>query len=261
MKIFSTLIVAMLVFCTLLNAQNNVGVGTTTPDASAMLDVSSTTQGMLIPRMSLAQRNLIASPATGLLVYQTDNTPGFYMNSGTAAVPNWQPLGGTALPAQSGNSGKFLTTNGTALSWGTPSGTGGATVDLVATTNTAMSLISTTISDVAFSVTSVAPTLGSFDGTTYTVGTSGTYLVSVNLISTSANIALYPRIITSSGTVWGVGSNSSNLASYGAQGFGNASSVFTLTAGQTIKVQVTTSSSTGGSLAATALSRIVITKL
>ena len=52
-------------------AQNNVGVGTTTPATSSVLDVQSTTQGMLIPRMTAAQRGAIATPATGLLLYQT----------------------------------------------------------------------------------------------------------------------------------------------------------------------------------------------
>ena len=47
-------------------------------DASAVLDVKSTTKGMLIPRMMMAQRDAIAAPANGLLIYQTDNTTGFY---------------------------------------------------------------------------------------------------------------------------------------------------------------------------------------
>jgi len=60
----------------------NVGIGTTTPDNSAQLDLSSTGKGLLIPRMNKVQRDAIASPATGLLVYQTDSTPGFYYYSG-----------------------------------------------------------------------------------------------------------------------------------------------------------------------------------
>ncbi|MBU9936793.1 MAG: hypothetical protein KTQ13_09085, partial [Ferruginibacter sp.] len=50
-----------------------------TANASALLDVKSTDKGMLVPRMSKAQRNAIATPATGLLVFQ--NAPdsiGFY---------------------------------------------------------------------------------------------------------------------------------------------------------------------------------------
>lgn len=67
---------------------NNVGIGTTTPDASAILEMKSTTQGMLIPRMLASERLLISSgaPATGLLVYQTDAPAGFYFYNGTAWV-------------------------------------------------------------------------------------------------------------------------------------------------------------------------------
>jgi hypothetical protein len=63
----------------------NVGINTNgaTPDPSAMLDVSSTTKGMLTPRMTETERNAIATPASGLLIYQTDNTPGFYYYNGT----------------------------------------------------------------------------------------------------------------------------------------------------------------------------------
>jgi hypothetical protein len=49
-----------------------VGIGTITPDPSSILDISSTTQGMLAPRMTSAQRMAIASPANGLMVYDTD---------------------------------------------------------------------------------------------------------------------------------------------------------------------------------------------
>ena len=56
------------------------------PNASAMLDVSSTTKGLLAPRMTAAQRGSIATPATGLLVYQTDGTDGFYYYDGSGWV-------------------------------------------------------------------------------------------------------------------------------------------------------------------------------
>ena len=52
--------------------QAQVGIGTTNPDASSMLDIKSTTKGMLIPRMTTAQKNAISSPANGLMVYDTD---------------------------------------------------------------------------------------------------------------------------------------------------------------------------------------------
>ena len=47
-----------------------------------MLELKSTSQGLLLPRLSLAQRAAIASPAAGLLVFQTDGTPGRYYYSG-----------------------------------------------------------------------------------------------------------------------------------------------------------------------------------
>jgi len=55
-----------------------VGIGTKKPHASAMLEVTATNKGVLIPRMTLAQRNAIKSPANSLMIYQTDNTPGYY---------------------------------------------------------------------------------------------------------------------------------------------------------------------------------------
>jgi flagellar biosynthesis chaperone FliJ len=59
-------------------------------DASAVLEAFSDNQGFLTPRLTLVQRNAIASPATGLLIFQTDNTPGYYYNSGTPGSPVWE---------------------------------------------------------------------------------------------------------------------------------------------------------------------------
>ena len=78
----------------LINVQmyaQNVGINTdgSTPDNSAMLDIKSTSGGLLIPRMTKSQRDAISSPATSLIIYQTDNTPGFYYNAGTPSSPNW----------------------------------------------------------------------------------------------------------------------------------------------------------------------------
>jgi hypothetical protein len=49
-----------------------VGVGTNMPNASAVLELNSTSRGLLPPRMTLAQRNMIASPAQTLMIYCTD---------------------------------------------------------------------------------------------------------------------------------------------------------------------------------------------
>ena len=74
-----------------------VGIGTTSPDASAKFEISSTSQGFLPPRMTYAQRQAISNPAIGLMVYCTDCGPGTgepqYFN-GTAWV---NMIGGAGL--------------------------------------------------------------------------------------------------------------------------------------------------------------------
>ena len=66
-------------------AQAQIGINTdnSNPDASAMLDVKSTTKGVLTPRMTAAQKTAIATPANGLLIYQTDAAVGFWYFDGT----------------------------------------------------------------------------------------------------------------------------------------------------------------------------------
>ena len=65
-------------------ANGAAGIGTTTPAGSSLLEVSSTTKGVLLPRMTKTQREAIAGPVEGLLIYQTNNQPGFYYYDGTA---------------------------------------------------------------------------------------------------------------------------------------------------------------------------------
>jgi hypothetical protein len=82
---------------------SQIGINTTTPDSSASLDINSTTSGFLVPRMTEAQRNLIASPATGLLVYQTNNVSGFYYYDGAVwtdfGSSNWKLNGNSSTNA------------------------------------------------------------------------------------------------------------------------------------------------------------------
>ena len=65
-------ILALCMTASLFAGAQNVGVGTATPDNSAMLDVNSSSKGMLLPRMTSLQRKAISNPATGLLVFDTD---------------------------------------------------------------------------------------------------------------------------------------------------------------------------------------------
>ncbi|MEO7445288.1 MAG: hypothetical protein ABIT96_12215 [Ferruginibacter sp.] len=73
-------------------------------DVSAILDVQSTNKGLLIPKMNQQQRNLILTPAVGLLVYQTDVVPGYYYYNGsnwiafsTGSATNYWSLNGTSI--------------------------------------------------------------------------------------------------------------------------------------------------------------------
>ncbi|KIO78612.1 hypothetical protein TH53_02315 [Pedobacter lusitanus] len=104
-------------------AKAQVGIGTNVPDASAQLEVLSTSKGLLIPRMSLLQRNDINNPANGLLIYQTNSSPGFYfynngqwqrlvnnseLTSGGSGSNGNTILNGNIVPAQSvGTNGDF----------------------------------------------------------------------------------------------------------------------------------------------------------
>lgn len=81
----------------------NIGIGTTAPDASAALEIASSNAGLLLPRLTSAQRLGIVTPATGLLVFQTDSAPGFYYNAGTSAAPVWTLLNPTPTGTTNGD--------------------------------------------------------------------------------------------------------------------------------------------------------------
>ena len=90
-KVFIPTVLAIVFLYNSVNAQTNtfpstgaVGIGTTTPDPSSLLEIKSTTKGLLIPRMTQAQRNAIVSPVKGLMIYQTNGTQGFYYYNGNA---------------------------------------------------------------------------------------------------------------------------------------------------------------------------------
>ena len=82
----------MLVLCaTFFCAQSQVGIGTTTPDDSSILDIDSDSKGLLIPRLTTTQRNNIILPATGLLIFNS-TTSKFEFNSGSAGTPIWSAI-------------------------------------------------------------------------------------------------------------------------------------------------------------------------
>lgn len=78
------IIPCLLLMITLFGKAQQVGIGTTTPNVSAKLEISSTNSGFLPPRMTAVQRIAISTPAEGLLVYQTDDSKGYYYYTGGA---------------------------------------------------------------------------------------------------------------------------------------------------------------------------------
>jgi hypothetical protein len=75
----------------------SVGIGTATPQSSALVDITSTSKGFLPPRMTASQRAAISSPAAGLLVFQIDAPSGYYYYTGTS----WTALGASNTNIQS----------------------------------------------------------------------------------------------------------------------------------------------------------------
>lgn len=81
-----------------IKSQGSVGIGTPTPNASALLDLASTTRGLLPPRMTTAQRDAIASPAAGLVIFNTTTNSLELRNSSAWVALGSGGGGGTTLP-------------------------------------------------------------------------------------------------------------------------------------------------------------------
>lgn len=79
-KVFFVVLLSLFGLNYLFGQAQNVGIGTTTPDNSAILELYSTSHGFLVPRLTTTQRNAISSPATGLLIYNLDNQRFEYYN-------------------------------------------------------------------------------------------------------------------------------------------------------------------------------------
>ena len=112
-----TLIVIALSFIIRSASAQNIGINSTgaTPNASAMLDIVSSTSGLLIPRMTTAQKtalNPLPVAAQGLLIYQTDGSEGLYYNTSITTTPIWNALspGAIVLPLSISDGGTGLAT-------------------------------------------------------------------------------------------------------------------------------------------------------
>ncbi len=110
-----TLMLIMLVAAPFISMSQNVAIGSSTPHNSAMLDVSSSNKGLLIPRMNTGSRTNILDAAPGLIVYDTD-LKSFMFYTGTS----WESIGGSKarciyIPA---NALSYTGTGVTVSQWG-----------------------------------------------------------------------------------------------------------------------------------------------
>ena len=84
-------VLAGFIFLPLLNLEAQTVIGGSTPDPSAMLDVQSQTKGVLFPRMTTAERNLITNAPTGLMIFNTSENR-LQINLGTPGNASWQNI-------------------------------------------------------------------------------------------------------------------------------------------------------------------------
>ncbi len=124
MKNISLLFILLMLSNRLLVAQVGINNDLTPPNNSAMLDVKSTVSGFLPPRMNTTQRNNIVSPATGLVIFNTDcNDIQLFNGAG------WVPIGNSGMLATpgtiTGNSSPCQTSSGLTYSIATISGATG----------------------------------------------------------------------------------------------------------------------------------------
>lgn len=101
-KFLSLVMFSGFVACQAIYGQVSVNSDGSKPDTSAMLDVKSTTLGLLIPRMTEAQRDAIVLPANGLMIYCT-NDDHLYVNQGTSLSPDWVQVSNTGASDLSGS--------------------------------------------------------------------------------------------------------------------------------------------------------------
>ncbi|UKN00761.1 hypothetical protein K6119_13575 [Paracrocinitomix mangrovi] len=150
-----TLSLSLISLSVLSFAQNNVGIGTTTPDASSKLEVTSTNQGVLVPRIALTATNAAApvtAPATSLLVYNTATagtvpnnvTPGYYYWDGVQWVRLQSGSGSAscvtldeAYDCTSPGAGRIVTVNDGSIEFNQTAGTNTEVLTVTTTQGTA----------------------------------------------------------------------------------------------------------------------------
>jgi len=215
MKQFLTILAAVL-FTSTMYAQ--VGVGTTTPDASSALDITSTTKGLLIPRMTNAQRQAISNPAAGLQVFVTDLDGGsFIFYDGT----EWGTLSFTKKRPDAPTIGTVTLGNAQAtVSFTAPSSNGGAAITSYTATSNPEGLTATVYQADGGDIT----VTGLTNGTSYTFTVTATNAIGTSIASAaSSSVTPTPTVLSPTGKTWmdrnlgatQVASSSTDAASYG----------------------------------------------
>lgn len=121
-----SILITLIIFSGFLYAQDNVGIGTLVPNQSSILELKSNNKGLLITRVSTSERNAIVSPATGLLVYDTDFNQFWYFDGtqwvqaiglqgpqGPQGLQGLQGVAGTQGPSGIGITSTINNGNGT----------------------------------------------------------------------------------------------------------------------------------------------------
>ena len=165
---------------------SQVGIGTTSPNANAILELSSTSQGMKFPRLTTLQRTSIALPAKGLTVFDTEINC-LMTNFGTASVPSWKCLGGLAYTVPGAPTSPIATAiyKQATVSFTAPASNGGSAITGYTVTSSPEGLTATGSS-------SPLVVTGLTNGTAYTFTVVATNAVG-NSSASSASSAVIPN--------------------------------------------------------------------
>jgi len=185
-----------MLFAFIANAQ--VGIGTISPNSSAQLDVTSTTKGLLIPRMLDTERSGILTPATGLLVYQTNGNAGFWYYTGTQWIPLRSEGGSAIIPFASGGAVVMTTIAG----------------GLVGTVST----LGFGVSQTGISLLGGAIDLGSItsENNAFVVPRNGTITSMSGFFSNTVALALVGSSVTVTATLYKASAGSNSFTATGA---------------------------------------------